>query len=159
MSPLMLPLAPLLVLVGEPPTLNPPFRLQDGWLGSPEIRLHAELPPNTAKALAVDLVDPAARRCCSSIRRAGASRGYGRRTGVRGRYDKSDAELRLQLRPLQWGDHTLQLALEAFTDAAARPCRRRFQVTADGSTIADRITQQRHHDWIEAFLVQHQAAA
>ena len=34
--------------------------------------------------------------------------------------------------------------------------RRRFQVPADATTIADRITQQRHHDWIEAFLVQHQ---
>jgi menaquinone-dependent protoporphyrinogen IX oxidase len=33
--------------------------------------------------------------------------------------------------------------------------RRRFQVPADATTIADRITQQRHHDWIEAFLVQH----
>ena len=33
----------LLVLEGEQPTLSPPFRLQDGWLGSPEIRLHAEL--------------------------------------------------------------------------------------------------------------------
>jgi hypothetical protein len=32
--------------------------------------------------------------------------------------------------------------------------RRRFQVPADATTIADRITQQRHHDWIEAFLVQ-----
>jgi DNA recombination protein Rad52 len=37
--------------------------------------------------------------------------------------------------------------------------RRRFQVPADATTIADRITQQRHHDWIEAFLVQHRAAS
>jgi len=35
--------------------------------------------------------------------------------------------------------------------------RRRFQVPADATTIADRITQQCHHDWIEAFLVRHQA--
>jgi hypothetical protein len=34
--------------------------------------------------------------------------------------------------------------------------RRRFQVPESAATIADRITQQRHHDWIEAFLVQHQ---
>ncbi|MFO8238208.1 MAG: RAD52 family DNA repair protein, partial [Prochlorococcaceae cyanobacterium] len=34
--------------------------------------------------------------------------------------------------------------------------RRRFQVPADATTIADRISQQRHHDWIEAFLVRHQ---
>jgi hypothetical protein len=37
--------------------------------------------------------------------------------------------------------------------------RRRFQVPADATTIADRITQQHHHDWIEAFLVQHQHRA
>ena len=42
--------------------------------------------------------------------------------------------------------------LEEFTASF----RRRFQVPADATTIADRITQQRHHDWIEAFLVQHQ---
>ncbi len=37
--------------------------------------------------------------------------------------------------------------------------RRRFQVPESAATIADRITQQRHHDWIEAFLVQHRAVA
>jgi hypothetical protein len=37
--------------------------------------------------------------------------------------------------------------------------RRRFQVPESAATIADRITQQRHHDWIEAFLVRHRAAA
>jgi hypothetical protein len=34
--------------------------------------------------------------------------------------------------------------------------RRRFQVPAGATTIADRITQQRHQEWIGAFLVQHQ---
>jgi DNA recombination protein Rad52 len=34
--------------------------------------------------------------------------------------------------------------------------RKRFQVPADAPSIADRICQQRHHDWIETFLVQHQ---
>jgi hypothetical protein len=36
--------------------------------------------------------------------------------------------------------------------------RKRFQVPAAAVTIADRITLQCHHDWIEAFLVQHQGA-
>ncbi|MFO7629168.1 MAG: hypothetical protein R6W06_06570 [Prochlorococcaceae cyanobacterium] len=55
-------------------------------------------------------------------------------------------------------------ALEGFTKAF----RKRFQVPADAPSIADRIYQRRHHDWIEAFLVsyrsvrpadQHQALA
>jgi DNA recombination protein Rad52 len=32
--------------------------------------------------------------------------------------------------------------------------RKRFQVPEDAPSIADRISQRRHHDWIEAFLVQ-----
>jgi DNA recombination protein Rad52 len=55
-------------------------------------------------------------------------------------------------------------ALEGFTKAF----RKRFQVPAEVPSIADRICQRRHHDWIETFLVshrevrltdQHQAAA
>ena len=37
--------------------------------------------------------------------------------------------------------------------------RKRFQVPEEATSIADRILQKRHHDWIEAFLVQHQAPA
>ena len=41
--------------------------------------------------------------------------------------------------------------LEGFTKAF----RKRFQVPPDAPSIADRICQRRHHDWIEAFLVSH----
>jgi DNA recombination protein Rad52 len=41
--------------------------------------------------------------------------------------------------------------LEGFTKAF----RKRFQVPADAPSIADRICQRRHHDWIEAYLVSH----
>jgi hypothetical protein len=41
--------------------------------------------------------------------------------------------------------------LEGFSKAF----RKRFQVPAEAPSIADRICQRRHHDWIEAFLVQH----
>jgi hypothetical protein len=41
--------------------------------------------------------------------------------------------------------------LEGFTKAF----RKRFQVPPEVNTIADRICERRHHDWIEAFLVQH----
>jgi len=44
-------------------------------------------------------------------------------------------------------------ALEGFTKAF----RKRFQVPADAPSIADRIYQRRHHDWIETFLVSHQS--
>jgi len=43
--------------------------------------------------------------------------------------------------------------LEGFSKAF----RKRFQVPADAPSIADRICQRRHHDWIETFLVQHQS--
>lgn len=42
--------------------------------------------------------------------------------------------------------------LDGFTKAF----RKRFQVPAEAASIADRICQSQHHDWIEAFLVQHQ---
>jgi len=41
--------------------------------------------------------------------------------------------------------------LEGFSKAF----RKRFQVPADAPSIADRICQRRHHDWIETFLIQH----
>jgi hypothetical protein len=43
--------------------------------------------------------------------------------------------------------------LEGFSKAF----RKRFQVPAEATSIADRICQRRHHDWIETFLVQQQA--
>ncbi|MCP9927509.1 hypothetical protein [Cyanobium sp. CH-040] len=133
---LLLPLAPLLVLLaavsvprqrqlvvleGEQPASSRPFRLHDGWLGSPEIRLRAELPPNTAMALAVDLLDPAGQTVLQFDQEGWREQGIWQEDGESGRYDESDAELRLQLRPRQGGDHTLRLALEEFTDAAGRP--------------------------------------
>ena len=42
-------------------------------------------------------------------------------------------------------------ALEGFTKAF----RKRFQVPEEAASIADRICQRRHHDWIETFLVAH----
>jgi DNA recombination protein Rad52 len=42
-------------------------------------------------------------------------------------------------------------ALDGFTKAF----RKRFQVPPDAPSIADRICQRRHYDWIEAFLVSH----
>jgi DNA recombination protein Rad52 len=41
--------------------------------------------------------------------------------------------------------------LEGFSKAF----RKRFQVPADAPSIADRICQRRHHEWVETFLAQH----
>jgi DNA recombination protein Rad52 len=42
-------------------------------------------------------------------------------------------------------------------ESLTRAFRKRFSIPEEATTIADRILQKRHHDWIEAFLVQHQA--
>ena len=44
-------------------------------------------------------------------------------------------------------------------ESLARAFRKRFQVPEEAVTIADRINQKCHHDWIEAYLVQQQVAA
>ena len=44
-------------------------------------------------------------------------------------------------------------------EALTQGFRKRFSIPDEAPTIADRIIQKRHHDWIEASLVQHQAAA
>jgi hypothetical protein len=41
-------------------------------------------------------------------------------------------------------------------ESLTRAFRKRFQVPEAAVTIADRINQKCHHDWIETFLVQHQ---
>jgi hypothetical protein len=41
-------------------------------------------------------------------------------------------------------------------EALTKGFRKRFSIPEEAATIADRIVQKRHHDWIEAFLVQHQ---
>ncbi len=40
-------------------------------------------------------------------------------------------------------------------EALTKGFRKRFSIPEEAATIADRIVQKRHHDWIEAFLVQH----
>ena len=40
-------------------------------------------------------------------------------------------------------------------ESLTRAFRKRFQVPDEAVTIADRINQKCHHDWIEAFLVSH----
>ena len=52
--------------------------------------------------------------------------------------------------------HTTIRALPApVLEGFSKAFRKRFQVPAEAPSIADRICQRRHHDWIETFLVQH----
>jgi hypothetical protein len=44
-------------------------------------------------------------------------------------------------------------------EALTQGFRKRFSIPEEATTIADRILQKRHHDWIEAFLVQHSGLA
>jgi len=53
---------------------------------------------------------------------------------------------------------TLRSLPRPLLDSLTQGFRRRFQVPDSAVTIADRITLQCHHDWIETFLVQHQDA-
>jgi hypothetical protein len=50
---------------------------------------------------------------------------------------------------------TIRALPRPLLEGLTKAFRKRFQVPPEATTIADRITQRRHHDWIEAFLVQH----
>jgi hypothetical protein len=54
---------------------------------------------------------------------------------------------------------TLRALPRPLLESLTRAFRKRFQVPEEAVTIADRINQKCHHDWIEAFLVQHQGGA
>jgi DNA recombination protein Rad52 len=51
---------------------------------------------------------------------------------------------------------TLRALPRPMLESLTRAFRKRFQVPEEAVTIADRINQKCHHDWIETFLVQHQ---
>ena len=51
--------------------------------------------------------------------------------------------------------NTLRSLPRPLLESLTRAFRKRFQVPEEAVTIADRINQKCHHDWIEAFLVSH----
>jgi hypothetical protein len=51
--------------------------------------------------------------------------------------------------------NTLRALPRPLLESLSRAFRKRFQVPDTAVTIADRISQKCHHDWIEAFLVSH----
>lgn len=54
---------------------------------------------------------------------------------------------------------TLRALPRPLLESLTRAFRKRFQVPEEAATIADRINQKCHHDWIETFLVQRQASS
>jgi hypothetical protein len=47
---------------------------------------------------------------------------------------------------------TIQQSPRPLLQALTQGSRKRFSIPEEATTIADRILQKRHHDWIEAFL-------
>ena len=60
----------------------------------------------------------------------------------------------LNAETIQHPHSTLRALPRPLLESLTRAFRKRFQVPDAAVTIADRISQKCHHDWIEAFLVQ-----
>jgi DNA recombination protein Rad52 len=69
------------------------------------------------------------------------------------------AQVPLPADTIQQLHSTLRSLPRPLLDSLTQGFRRRFQVPDSAVTIADRITLQCHHDWIETFLVQHSGTA
>lgn len=52
--------------------------------------------------------------------------------------------------------NTIRQLPRPMLEALTQGFRKRFSIPEEAATIADRIVQKRHHDWIEVFLAQHQ---
>jgi DNA recombination protein Rad52 len=69
------------------------------------------------------------------------------------------AQVPLDAETIQHLHSTLRALPRPLLESLTRAFRKRFQVPEAAATIADRINQKCHHDWIETFLVQHQASS
>jgi DNA recombination protein Rad52 len=67
-------------------------------------------------------------------------------------------QVALDAETIQHLHSTLRALPRPLRESLTRAFRKRFQVPEAAATIADRINQKCHHDWIETFLVQHQAS-
>jgi hypothetical protein len=64
-------------------------------------------------------------------------------------------QVALDAETIQHLHSTLRALPRPLLESLTRAFRKRFQVPEEAVTIADRINQKCHHDWIEAFLVSH----
>jgi DNA recombination protein Rad52 len=65
-------------------------------------------------------------------------------------------QVALDAETIQHLHSTLRALPRPLLESLTRAFRKRFQVPEEAVTIADRINQRCHHDWIETFLVQQQ---
>jgi hypothetical protein len=65
------------------------------------------------------------------------------------------SQIALDAETIQHLHSTLRALPRTQLECLTAAFRKRFRVPAAAVTIADRITQKQHHDWIEAFLVSH----
>jgi DNA recombination protein Rad52 len=65
------------------------------------------------------------------------------------------SQVALDAETIQQLHNTLRALPRPLLESLTRAFRKRFQVPEEAVTIADRINQKCHHDWIEAFLVSH----
>jgi hypothetical protein len=64
-------------------------------------------------------------------------------------------QVALNAETIQHLHSTLRALPRPLLESLTRAFRKRFQVPEEAVTIADRINQRCHHDWIETFLVSH----
>jgi len=67
-------------------------------------------------------------------------------------------QIPLDAETIQHLHSTLRALPRPQLESLTRAFRKRFQVPEEAVTIADRINQKCHHNWIEAFLVSHREA-
>lgn len=111
----------LIAVAPEASTTGDPLRLESGGFGSPLIKLRAELPVNTAMGLGVELLDAGGVTVLALAKDGWRETGTWSEGGESGRWEESDADVRLSLRPPRSGAYRLRLTLEDLLDTAGRP--------------------------------------
>ncbi|MFQ6538844.1 MULTISPECIES: hypothetical protein [Aphanothece] len=108
----------LLILDGDEPVETQPFRLEDGWLGSPLLELRAEIPPNSSLLLDVDLLDAAGQPVLQLSKEGWREVGTWQEDGESGTYDEGDGAVELALRPRGSGTYRLRLVRQELLGAS-----------------------------------------
>jgi hypothetical protein len=101
--------------------VSEPFVLEAGPLGSPFLKVRAQLPRNTQITYGVELLDPVGQVVFSLSREGWRETGVWNEEGESGTYDESDSDLPLALRPPHQGVHRLRLRQEALSGSDGRP--------------------------------------
>lgn len=132
----LFPVVPLLILLvsslvpqrllelqpaGPSTWVSEPFVLEAGPLGSPFLKVRAQLPRNTQITYGVELLDPAGQVVLALSREGWRETGVWNEEGESGTYDESDSDLPLALRAQRQGVHRLRLRQEELSGSDGRP--------------------------------------